>query len=265
LIKSEVIKPHFFESTEPVFFLPKYGQVSFVTISGTTGELKNTNRAFLTIIRPDGKTIESKASVLESGVYHTTLILNQDFPNGTYKITGTYNGVDIPVSYFQIKENTSRKIPVWFKNNAKWWADDKISDDDFIVGLQYLINQKIFQIEYDSETQISQKLYIDVEGISHVRRGTMQSITVSVSDGQKTIPDAIVVVKVEDYGENVIQDFEGNTDVDGNYTFSWEINENADDETLLVFVDVTDGFTSASLVYTFDVICHCGEPDCECR
>ena len=26
-------------------------------------------------------------------------------------------------------------IPVWIKNNAGWWADDKISDSDFLFGI----------------------------------------------------------------------------------------------------------------------------------
>jgi hypothetical protein len=253
------------ESSEHVYFLPKYGQTSFVTISGITGDLKKTNNVFLIIIRPDGKPIESKAAVLESGVYRTTLILDHDFPRGVYKVTGTYNGVAIPISYFYVKESTLTKIPFWIKNNAKWWADDKISDTDFVLGLQYLISKKILQIEYDSETADSQRLYVDVEGKSQVRRGTTQDVIITVTDGQELIRDVIVLVQVEDYGENILEDFKGNTDSNGNYVFSWEIDKNAEAETLLVFVDVTDGFSSASSVFSFEVTCHCGEQDCECR
>ncbi|HWP78652.1 MAG TPA: peptidase, partial [Candidatus Nitrosotenuis sp.] len=38
------------------------------------------------------------------------------------------------------------KIPSWVKNNAGWWADGTIGDNDFVQGLQYLINQKIIKI-----------------------------------------------------------------------------------------------------------------------
>ena len=34
-------------------------------------------------------------------------------------------------------------IPNWYKINAKWWSDRKISDSDLIKGIQYLVNQKI--------------------------------------------------------------------------------------------------------------------------
>lgn len=37
-------------------------------------------------------------------------------------------------------------IPSWIKNNAKFWSDGKITDKDFVSGIQYLINQKIIKI-----------------------------------------------------------------------------------------------------------------------
>ena len=37
-------------------------------------------------------------------------------------------------------------IPAWIKNNAKWWADGKISDNNFVSGIQYLIQQGIMKM-----------------------------------------------------------------------------------------------------------------------
>jgi len=34
-------------------------------------------------------------------------------------------------------------IPSWVKNDAMWWSDDLISDNDFALGIQYLIESKI--------------------------------------------------------------------------------------------------------------------------
>ena len=42
------------------------------------------------------------------------------------------------------------EIPYWIKTNAGWWASDKISDNDFIAGIQYLVKNKIIRL--DSET-----------------------------------------------------------------------------------------------------------------
>ena len=41
-------------------------------------------------------------------------------------------------------------IPSWIKNNAGWWANGQISDDDFIKGIQYLIQAKIVLIPHTS-------------------------------------------------------------------------------------------------------------------
>ena len=35
------------------------------------------------------------------------------------------------------------KIPNWIRDNARWWAQDSIEDQDFVLGIQYLIEQKI--------------------------------------------------------------------------------------------------------------------------
>ena len=39
-----------------------------------------------------------------------------------------------------------KTIPYWIKNNAGWWSDNKIGDNDFISGIEYLINNKIIKI-----------------------------------------------------------------------------------------------------------------------
>lgn len=40
-----------------------------------------------------------------------------------------------------LKEST--KIPSWYKTNGFWWADKKISDSEFVSGLQYLLDRNI--------------------------------------------------------------------------------------------------------------------------
>jgi hypothetical protein len=48
--------------------------------------------------------------------------------------------VKIPVGQ-KLEEKT--EIPDWYKTNGKWWSERKISDSEFVRGLQYLVNQKI--------------------------------------------------------------------------------------------------------------------------
>ena len=37
-------------------------------------------------------------------------------------------------------------VPAWIKHNAKWWADDAISDNDFTSGIEFMIKQNIIMV-----------------------------------------------------------------------------------------------------------------------
>ena len=37
-------------------------------------------------------------------------------------------------------------VPDWIRNNAGWWADDKISEDEFVKALEFLINNGIVKV-----------------------------------------------------------------------------------------------------------------------
>jgi hypothetical protein len=47
---------------------------------------------------------------------------------------------------FGIEDQNSFEIPDWIRNNAQWWAQGAIGDQDFISGIQYLIKEGIIQI-----------------------------------------------------------------------------------------------------------------------
>ena len=44
-------------------------------------------------------------------------------------------------------------IPDWFKNNALWWGSEKISDSDFVLGTQFLIQKGIIPIVEETKTK----------------------------------------------------------------------------------------------------------------
>ena len=39
-----------------------------------------------------------------------------------------------------------KDIPSWIKNNAKWWSEGSIGDNDFVQGIQYLITHGIMKV-----------------------------------------------------------------------------------------------------------------------
>jgi len=55
----------------------------------------------------------------------------------------------------KIEENV---IPYWIKNNAKWLSDNKISDDDFLSGIEYLLTNNIIKINSQNSKVTSSDL-----------------------------------------------------------------------------------------------------------
>lgn len=37
-------------------------------------------------------------------------------------------------------------VPSWVKNNAMWWSEGKLTDDDFLIGIKYLLEQGIIKV-----------------------------------------------------------------------------------------------------------------------
>jgi len=80
------------------------------------------------------------------GSYKFTLVI---YDHGLDELT-TYRGIGS--STFTIgKSGQSQpipdyQIPSWIKNNAKWWAEGKIGDSDFVQGIQYLITKGIIKV-----------------------------------------------------------------------------------------------------------------------
>src|SRR3970040_2176998 len=60
--------------------------------------------------------------------------------------------------FSSLTENISAQeeiLPSWLRNIAVWWGEDKISDQDFINALQYLVENKLLVIP---EPEISEPL-----------------------------------------------------------------------------------------------------------
>jgi len=66
-----------------------------------------------------------------------------------------YKGVNVDTISFVVIDKSSVKpsaaepsaeIPSWIKNNAGWWADGLITEDDFVKGIQYLVEQGIIKV-----------------------------------------------------------------------------------------------------------------------
>jgi len=79
------------------------------------------------------------------------------FEPGEYTLDCKYKGKDLGSVSFSLAKSSDGKpvgkdstpeinVPGWIKNNADWWSQGLISDDDFVKGIQYLVEQGIIKI-----------------------------------------------------------------------------------------------------------------------
>jgi hypothetical protein len=107
-------------------------------------------------------------------------------------------------------------------------------------------------------------LQVVITGEDMVRRGVTHTINVHVTDGYSPIEGAKVTLTIEDYGEDIIREFDGLTNKDGYFIFSWEIPKSFNDiETLLAFISVSGSGSSQTHLWKFQVYCLPGTSNCE--
>ena len=58
-------------------------------------------------------------------------------------------------------DNNNAEIPKWIKNNADWWSKEMISDNDFLKGIEFLVENGILSVS----TQISESKSFSIGGI----------------------------------------------------------------------------------------------------
>lgn len=73
---------------------------------------------------------------VQSSLTKSTTIFKEDF-DGTQVTFDTENGQSV---------TPHTTIPLWIKNNAHWWSQDEIGNDDFVASVQYLIEKDILSV-----------------------------------------------------------------------------------------------------------------------
>lgn len=76
-------------------------------------------------------TAEQTGKIYESGKLISTAKVSASFAEFTLQ---------------KISSGKSTGIPEWIRNNAKWWSEGTITDNDFIQGIQFLIKEGIIQV-----------------------------------------------------------------------------------------------------------------------
>jgi len=102
------------------------------------------------------KPMQKSDFILESWNTQKQLSTNK-IPNA---IEVTSSGIlsekeSVPVKTFLEDVTDDQVIPVWIKSNAKWWSDGTIDNDNFISGIEYLVNEGIIKVSLPEGTDNS--------------------------------------------------------------------------------------------------------------
>ncbi len=147
-----------FESffTSQTEYVKRKGTIDFVTISGKVTEevFSKGQNVLIKIVFPDGDDEELKALATNSRQFSIQIRVDDTIQTGTYTLEAKYMNYDSDKLSFSVLDGTSSKIepkaeiaiPNWIRNNAKWWADGTIEDRDFVMGIQFLAQQKIIKV-----------------------------------------------------------------------------------------------------------------------
>ena len=259
LINQKIIKN--VQTSQSIYLLPADGYTKFIKLSGRINEFGRTSQVQLEITKPDGKLEKITSPLLETGSYSTIFPINSKSQIGTYKVQVFFSGEIKSVSYFHLTQNkiTKPHFPFWIQTTFSWWSEDKISDLDLINSVQHLVDLGLIVIS-EKPTSLS----VEISGEKMVRRGTTHTINIHVTDGFQPIPAAKVTLTIEDYGENIIREFDGFTDQNGFFIYSWEIPKSYDDyETLLAYISVSGNGSSQTSLFKFQVYCLPGTSNCQ--
>jgi len=101
------------------------------------------SETYLGILTPHGIYQES-VLIPTDGQYQLKIILTgHDSKNFEKYFTSKS---DFSLTSQSVKEEKTTIVPSWVKNNAGWWADGIIGDEEFVRSIQFLINENIIGI-----------------------------------------------------------------------------------------------------------------------
>jgi len=145
------------------YFISKNG-TAIVEIYGNVIEYHEDIPIIFVIKKPDGTTQDFSAKVEITSDFKTRITIKDDWLPGAYEVSASYDNKDLGKVSFVVNNLGSSEseiqIPQWIKTNAGWWASNQIDNNDFVKGIEYLINAKILKIpqtpQDDSEVESQQ-------------------------------------------------------------------------------------------------------------
>lgn len=103
---------------------------------------------------------------------------------------------------YQQAYSDQQKIPSWVRNVVKWWGEGQVSDDEFLSGMKFLIQNNIMIINLPSNTNSSSAMAGAISGPPSIQTdkttyNASDEIKISGSGFEKG--DVVIVVGNMDY------------------------------------------------------------------
>ncbi len=145
--QEEEIVFDYFQSSSEVYVIPK-GGFSVASVDGLISKDMYISgiQVDITIIDPNQLIETRKVRVSSDGVFNFQTVVDESIINGTYTVFASYRDkksdeITVDIQYEGV--DVQSEVPQWIKNSVKWWAEDKINEHDFILGIQHLIRKGI--------------------------------------------------------------------------------------------------------------------------
>jgi len=157
LLRSQTVVPSssIAKLSQDKISLSDLGSSKEIILSGSIVNQKRGIPLSITLTNPDGTNQNFAAAVSNSGSYRSVFTLNADTLPGKYYIQLSYDNKYLETLSFSV---ISEKIPDWIKNNARWWSSNSITDEEFIDGIEHLIESEIISVSPSERSSFEQKI-----------------------------------------------------------------------------------------------------------
>ena len=137
----------YFQPSSFVYTVPKGGFV-LASLDGliTKDQYISGLQVDITITDPNELIETRKVRVNSAGVFSFQIVISESKGIGAYVVHATYRDKTSPETTFVMTPEgkiEQSEIPQWIKNSVRWWAEDKINEVDFVLGIQHLIREGI--------------------------------------------------------------------------------------------------------------------------
>ena len=140
------------------YSIPQNGTVA-VKIYGNILKYNENIPIILNLKKPDGILADFSIKGKRTGDFETRITMKDTWKPGTYEVSATYDDKNLGDISFTVNNLGSQeseiKIPQWLKTNAGWWSANQIGDNDFVKGIEYLINENILKIPQTTQEESS--------------------------------------------------------------------------------------------------------------